>query len=215
MDKKEANKIESESIIFIELNNEYRGILKQSKNKQNNFTKQNKEIMAFSSGKKNNKKQIYSTNFLNYKGYNITLFKISEKFFLIYTIILFLLSLNGILCESHIMVKINKVGRYKLLYNGGVEDSSHVCYTVPNYTPKRITINGNEIDTFTREYNFTQLENTIKLYYEDSKDDFKCLFYGCSDIDEIDASNLITSNVNHMEYMFHGCNDLCLVYAHL
>ena len=84
MDKKEANKIESESIIFIELNNEYRGILKQSKNKQNNFTKQNKEIMAFSIGKKNNKKQIYSTNFLNYKGYSITLFKISEKFFLIY-----------------------------------------------------------------------------------------------------------------------------------
>ena len=208
MDKKEENKIEFESIIFIAMNNEYRHILKQRKKKQYNFTKQNIEIMAFTNGKKNNKKITYSSKFLNYKRYK--LFKRFERFVLIYTILLFLLSLNGVLCQSHIILKINKVGRFKILYNGGVEDSSHACYTVPNHTPTRMTINENEneIDTSTREYDFTQQENTIKIYYEDSKDDFKCLFYGCSDIDEIDASNLITSNVNHMEYMFHGCNSL-------
>ena len=206
MDKKEENKIEFESIIFIAMNNEYRHILKQRKKKQYNFTKQNIEIMAFTNGKKNNKKLTYSTKFLNYKRYK--LFKRFERFVLIYTILLFLLSLNGVLCQSHIILKINKVGRFKILYNGGVEDSSHACYTVPNHTPTRMTINENEIDTSNREYNFTQQENTIKIYYEDSKDDFKCLFYGCSDIDEINASNLITSNVHNMEYMFHGCSSL-------
>ena len=56
-----------------------------------------------------------------------------------------------------------------------------------------MTINGTEIDSPTREYNFIYPYNTINLYYDDLKDDFKCLFYGCSDIDEIDASNLSKS----------------------
>ena len=80
MDKKEENKIEFESIISIAVNNEYRLILKQREKNQYNFTKQNKKIMAFSS-RKNNKKPAYSTKFLNYKGYNYTLFKRLEKFF--------------------------------------------------------------------------------------------------------------------------------------
>ena len=126
----------------------------------------------------------------NQKKKNIVLFKKERLFILM--IVLFLLNINGISCQSHIIVKINKAGRYKILYNGGVEDIGHWCYTVPNHTPIRMTINGDEVDTSLREYDFTQQENTIKLYYEDSKDDFKCLFYGCSDIDEIDASNLIS-----------------------
>ena len=126
----------------------------------------------------------------NQKKKNIVLFKKERLFILM--IVLFLLNINGISCQSHIIVKINKAGRYKILYNGGVEDTGHWCYTVPNHTPIRMTINGDEVDTSLREYDFTQQENTIKLYYEDSKDDFKCLFYGCSDIDEIDASNLIS-----------------------
>ena len=48
-----------------------------------------------------------------------------------------------ILCESYIIVNIKKAGRYKILYNGGVEDTNHWCYEVPNHTPKRITINEN------------------------------------------------------------------------
>jgi hypothetical protein len=126
----------------------------------------------------------------NQKKKNIVLFKKERLFILM--IVLFLLNINGISCQSHIIVKINKAGIYKILYNGGVEDTGHWCYTVPNHTPIRMTINGDEVDTSLREYDFTQQENTIKLYYEDSKDDFKCLFYGCSDIDEIDASNLIS-----------------------
>ena len=126
----------------------------------------------------------------NQKKKNIVLFKKERLFILM--IVLFLLNINGISCQSHIIVKFNKAGRYKILYNGGVEDTGHWCYTVPNHTPIRMTINGDEVDTSLREYDFTQQENTIKLYYEDSKDDFKCLFYGCSDIDEIDASNLIS-----------------------
>ena len=127
-------------------------------------------------------------------------------------IVLFLLNINGISCQSHIIVKINKAGRYKILYNEGVDDMYHWCDTVPNHTPTRMTINGDEVDTSLREYDFTQQENSIKLYYKDSKDDFKCIFYGCSDIDEIDVSNLITSNINHMEYMFYKCSSLTSLY---
>ena len=74
--------------------------------------------------------------------------------------------------------------------------------------PTRMIINQVTIDTSTREYDFTQQENTIILYYEDSKVDFKCLFYGCSDIDEIDASNLITYSAIHMQFMFYLCSSL-------
>ena len=119
----------------------------------------------------------------------LSFFKKFEKYFLFYLLICILLNINEILCESYIIVKINKSGRYKILYNGGVEDIEHPCYIVPNL-PTRMTINGIEIDSPTREYNFIYPYNTIKLYYDDLKDDFKCLFYGCSDIDEIDASNL-------------------------
>ena len=108
----------------------------------------------------------------NQKKKNIVLFKKERLFILM--IVLFLLNINGISCQSHIIVKINKAGRYKILYNGGVEDTGHWCYTVPNHTPIWMTINGDEVDTSLREYDFTQQENTIKLYYEDSKDDFKC-----------------------------------------
>ena len=71
MDKKGESKIEFESIISITVNNEYRHILKQRKKKQYNFTKQNIEIMAFTNGKKNNKKITYSSKFLNYKRYKL------------------------------------------------------------------------------------------------------------------------------------------------
>ena len=131
-----------------------------------------------------------------------------EKYFLFYLLFCILLNINGILCESYIILKINKAGRYKILYNGGVENIENPCHIVPNHTPTKMTINENEIDTSTREYDFNEAYNTVKLYYEDSKEDFKCLFYGCSDIDEIDASHLITSNVNNMEYMFYGCSSL-------
>jgi len=205
MDKNEVNTIEFESIKFIVLNNKYE---QRKKNQCTISTNHNKKTIIFSNKKLNNKKSAHSSKFSNYVRYINILFINVKKFFLINTIILFFLSIYGILCESYIIVNIKKAGRYKILYNGGVEDTNHWRYEVPNHTPKRITINENEIDTSTREYDFTQQENTIKLYYEDTKDDFKCLFYGCSDIDEIDASNLITSNADQMQFMFYLCSSV-------
>ena len=143
-----------------------------------------------------------------YKKQNKIYLKIIEIFFLVYTFNFILLNINEISCESYIVVKINKSGRNKILYNGGVEDNKHNCYNVSMHMPNSMTINGNQIVPPVGEYEFTRDENTIKLYYDDSKTDYKCLFYGCSDIDEIDASHLITSNVYNMEYMFHQCNSL-------
>ena len=194
--------------------------------KKNNFRSKNYGVSSnrykFFSGEKNSEeseyiksnkeKNIGSKNKANDNKFGrfpkLSFFKKFKKYFLFYLLICILLNINGILCESCIIVKINKSGRHKILYNGGVEDTNHWCYEVPDHTPTRITINENEIDTSTREYNFIYPYNTVKLYYEDSKNDFRCLFYGCSDIDEIDASNLITSNAVNMVYMFYQCSSL-------
>ena len=34
------------------------------------------------------------------------------------------------------------------------------------------------------------------------------MFYGCSDIKEIDLSNFNTSNVKNMDFMFYDCSSL-------
>ena len=125
--------------------------------------------------------------FKYYEKQNKIYLKIIEIFFLVYTFNFILLNINEISCESYIIVKINKSGRNKILYNGGVEDNKHDCYNVSMHMPNSMTINGNQIVSPVGEYEFTQDENTIKLYYDDSKKDYKCLFYGCSDIDEIDC----------------------------
>ena len=201
--KKESNRTYSNFSNEVNKNIKNVIIIKDN-NKINNY-RVNKNI-------KFNKKSNKNYSFINQynakddkKKKNITL--LSQNNFFMLVIIFFLFNINEILCESYIIVKINKAGRHQILYNGVFEKTDHGCNTDPNL-PTRMTINEHEIESPTVEYNFTEQVNTIKLYYEDSKDDFKCLFYGCSDINEIDASNLNTSNVNNMKYMFYKCSSL-------
>jgi len=200
MDKNEINIFEFKSNSFNIFNNKYRHFLELRKTIQSIFIKKNKKI--------NNKASTHTSKIIKYVRYNNPLLKKVENFFLITSIIIFiLLSTNGILCDSFVILKINKTGRYKMLNNEGVGNTNHPCRIAPNL-PTRMTINENEIDPTTRKYDFNETNNTIKLYYEDSNNDFRCLFYGCSDIDEIDASHLNTSNAKHMEFMFYRCSSL-------
>ena len=82
------------------------------------------------------------------------------------------------------------------------EPTNKFCYGVSMHIPTSMTINEKIINPPVNKYQFTEQQNTIKLVYPDSKEKYNCLFLGCSGIDEIDASHLITSNVNDMEYNF-------------
>ena len=128
--------------------------------------------------------------------------------FFIFVVIFILLNINEIFCESYIILKINNSGRHNILFHWGIEDTNNLCKDVPMHNPIKTVINGIRINNPVGVYNFEEKNNTIELYYDDSKDNFKCLFYGCSDIDEIDASHLNTSNVNNMLNMFSSCTSL-------
>ena len=132
---------------------------------------------------------------------------ILENFYIIFIIIIILLKINGVFSVSYIILKINKSGLHKILFKGGNQAENAECNGFSMHSPKSIEINGN-IVSISAEYNFTEETNTIKLEYYSSENDFKCLFYGCSDIEEIDASNLVTTGVTNMESMFNGLSSL-------
>ena len=194
MDKKEQNQIDLKSNFLILQNDKYRLSLSQRKYKKSEFIKQNKET-------KINFKNKRPISFFKF----VTFFSNLEKFFLIYFINFILLNLKGILCESYIIVKINKSGHYNFLFKGGISDPKVFCNGVSKHTPNSICINNDPINKDIDEYDFVQPVNTIKLYFDDTKDFYACLFNGCSDLDEIDASHLITSSVYHMGDVFHSC----------
>ena len=148
-------------------------------------------------------------NYLRNNTYfNYKMISISKIFIWNFIVTIILLNNNKILCESYIILKINKSGRYKILFNGDAKDTESNCYNYPKQKPTSILINENPIDPSTVYYEFTQRENTIKLYFEENKNTFQCLFYGCSAISEIDASHLNTSNVTSMSGMFSHCTSL-------
>ena len=203
--KKKLNKYKLKS--FDAYINKYNHFSNYIENKEPKVIKQHIGKKIYSNDSTNYNKSIKNSK-LNYYENNV-FFKNVENLILICLINFILLNINGILCESYIIIKINKSGKYKILFNGGGEDLPNPCKEISSkHTPTSMTINGEQIAPFVGEYEFIQQKNSIKLYYNDLKEDYKCLFYGCSDIDEIDASHLRTSNVINMEYMFCQCNSL-------
>ena len=175
-------------------------------------SKSNKNIEKLNFNNKDGK----TINYINKNNNNINSNEKSIKhkknnmnnIFLIYVTIFIILNINGILCESYIIVKINKSGQYHFLFQGGINDENKFCNGVSMHIPNSIDINGNQINPIVSEYTFTESVNTIKLYFNDKKSSFLCLFNGCSDIDEIDVSHLITSSTIDMGQMFRRCESL-------
>ena len=189
----------------------YMSFPKQKINKLSDLIKNNKEIDIYSNYKTNKKESFDLSRYKYYENrINLNFNKI-KNFFFIFEISFILLNLKGILCESYIIVKINKIGKHNFLFTGLENyegDNEYPCHGVPMQKPESIKINNVPFDYPFGEYNFEEEENTIELFYKDSKDNFECLFYGCSDIDEIDASHLNSSNAYNMEYMFYQCESL-------
>ena len=207
MDDKKINSNKCELKSYNAYINKCRYFSKRKENNKSEYITKNKEMKI---NKANDKKSIkFSKVKFKYSEYKKNMFLENvKKFFLIYAINFILFNINGILCESYIIVKINKSGNYNILFNEGVEDENNYCNGIIMHNPTSVIINEIPIVSFTGKYEFTRDENTIKLFYEESKNNFKCLFYGCSDIDEIDVSHLITSNTNDLSNMFYLCNSL-------
>ena len=116
--------------------------------------------------------RISSKNFIFSK--NNKIFKILSNIFLVYIIINIFFQTNIKCEESFITLKINKPGLLKILFSG-IQDSNHKCYGVDIHTPISMEINNESIDPPVVEYNFTERENTIKLFFQEAKTDYKCL----------------------------------------
>ena len=116
--------------------------------------------------------RISSKNFIFSK--NNKIFKILSNIFLVYIIINISFQTNIKCEESFITLKINKPGLLKILFSG-IQDSNHKCYGVDIHTPISMEINNESIDPPVVEYNFTERENTIKLFFQEAKTDYKCL----------------------------------------
>ena len=100
----------------------YDYFLEKKVNKELDFPKKNNNI-NINSGDKEYKS--ISINFRKIKYYRLQEINFLHRFkyfLLFYMIYLFFLNLTGILCESYIIVKINKSGRHKILFKGGLND---------------------------------------------------------------------------------------------
>ena len=77
-------------------------------------------------------------------------------------------------------------------------------------TPSRIYLNNNPTElTGAKIINDLELEtNTVRMVWDSSFTNFHALFYGLSNITEIDLSNFDSSEVVNMADMFHGCSSL-------
>ena len=157
------------------------------------FQKKNNKI--------NNNKGINLTKRLNIKNS-------SKEFIFLNIISILLLNIYNISCESYITLKINKPGRKKIIYNGDINEGSSRRKNFPAQRPNSMIINTYTVNPQTEYYDFEGEENNIKLFYDDNKNSFECLFYGCTDINKVDLSNLKTSYVENMTSMFEGCTSL-------
>jgi len=188
---------------------EYDCFLEKKENEEIVFDKKINNINIISNNKTNISNSITCIKIKYDERQKINILHRFKYYFIFYTIFFILLNIDRIYCESYILVKINKVDTYKILFKGGMnnQDVDSFC-RIPMHNPISMTINGEYISPPVAEYAFTQQNNTIKIYFGDNKNNFDCLFYQCSEIDEIDASHLKTSSVNSMQYMFYGCKSL-------
>ena len=100
-------------------------------------------------------------------------------------------------------------GLQRLFYNGS---DANICESV-QYRPNQIKIGNDIISNYndvysTGLYDFPNPINTIEISWEESLTSLACLFYSCSQINEIDLSNYDAINITNMKFMFFYCSSL-------
>ena len=106
--------------------------------------------------------------------------------------------------DYSITIKIKPSGLQRIFFKGG---DPNVCEGI-TYNPDLLKINGNALYPIPNEYNFPGTDNTIEISWNEPITSFACLFYTCSEINEIDLSNYDTSAINNMKSMFLDCASL-------
>ena len=112
------------------------------------------------------------------------------------TIVIFLLILCAISKNNTIIIKLNGIGKQKILYGS--------FYDTPS-----VLINEKETELFSN--NSIQVNSSndiIKLIWDYNLTDCDSMFYGLSNITSIDFSDFDSSHVISMENMFYNCINL-------
>ena len=164
MDKKENKVIEFKSYRFCLENNNFSKIIKRKSNSKYDFMNENKEINIISSNKMSYNRYEKVSNFIYYKKRNNIFFKIFENLIRIFFIInITLLNIKGMVCESYIIVKINKLGTYNIIFNEDIEDEKNYCNGIIMHTPTSVVIM--KFQLFPLQENMNLLEMKILLNY--------------------------------------------------
>ena len=112
----------------------------------------------------------FSSNYMkkiHNENNNISQYRLkSSKYYLAsFIIYIILININGILCESFISVKMKDKGKHKILFQGGIQNKSHICFGVSIHSPDYVTINGNRIEfDLSGDYDFKEEANTIIFF---------------------------------------------------
>ena len=104
---------------------------------------------------------------------------------------------------SKMSLKVNGIGIFYIFYN----ESNYYKFKDINYL-KEVYINGNKQDRIDYNYIFNQTKNIVELIWDNNLDNCAYMFYGCSQITEIDLSNFNTSKIKYIDHMFGFCSSL-------
>ena len=116
-------------------------------------------------------------------------------------------SFSLITCNDNIIISHDSIITLKIKKSG----ISNVYSSTYSYTrPNQIKINDISQNTIKYSYNLEESDNTIELIWTTGYYPTNCysLFEGCKDIDEIDLSKFISSQVTNMAHMFYECTSL-------
>ena len=97
---------------------------------------------------------------------------------------------------SEIILKIQGTGYQNILSS---------FFSTSSY-PNNIYINGIEKNSINYNYYFDEINNTVKLVWDEPIDNCNSMFKECLNIIEIDLSKFDTSNVIDMGWMFESCS---------
>ena len=102
---------------------------------------------------------------------------------------------------STISLKINGTS-FKEIFCSKTENFSKIYY------PNKVIINGNEQLIVNHTYYFNHTDNFVEIIWNKSINQSIYMFYGCTNITEIDLSNFDGSKIISMRSMFYNCLSL-------
>ena len=182
---------------------------KINKYKYTNIILKRKENVIFSKTKDISKEARYQKSFLN----NIQLAKLNNA---IIKLLFFIIIIPIINSQKQILLSCDSYITFKIKANGTIElfniKNKKIGYGNPTL-PNIIEFNGTNFTDISFNYKIEsskEQEQEIKLIWKDNNKPIStnCLFHGCSDIIEIDLSNLDVSELKYMYRMFYSCSSL-------